>query len=231
MHRLREGSFSAHQLYGPSADWWDAYSTSQPNVEAITWAEIRTNFHAHFIPAGLIGLKKQEFYDLTQGNMSVAEYLNRFTYLSRYSPEEVNTDAKKQYLFLYGLHNEIQFQLLNTDHASFQKLVDKAIIIEGKQAEIERDGKRKQQLTGHQPNANSRPSLMQPQSPFYHSPTLSGLPCHHRAASSRCRGLTGSFNCRGRIFSHNIQATRHIAPTLRHAIQLHLKLLVPNRIL
>jgi hypothetical protein len=32
--------------------------------------------------------------------MSVVEYLNRFTYLSRYFPEEVNTDAKKQYLFL-----------------------------------------------------------------------------------------------------------------------------------
>jgi hypothetical protein len=39
--------------------------------------------------------------------MSVVEYLNRFTYLSRYSPEEVNTDAKKEYLFLHGLHNEI----------------------------------------------------------------------------------------------------------------------------
>jgi hypothetical protein len=43
--------------------------------------------------------------------MSVAEYFNRFTYLSRYYPEEVNTDAKKQYMFLHGLYNEIQLQL------------------------------------------------------------------------------------------------------------------------
>jgi hypothetical protein len=78
-------------------------------------------------PDGLIGQKKQEIYDLTQGNMSVAEYLNCFTYLSRYSHEEVNTDAKKQYLFHHGLQNEIQLQLLNTDYANFQKLVDEVI--------------------------------------------------------------------------------------------------------
>jgi hypothetical protein len=131
---------------------------------------VQDQFRAHFVPDGLIGLKKQEFHDLTQGNMSAAEYLNRFTYLSRYSPEEVNTDAKKQYLFLRGMHNEISLQLLNTDYADFQKLVDKAIIIECKQAEIERDGKRKLQHTGQQPNANTRPHLMQPQSPFYRSP-------------------------------------------------------------
>jgi hypothetical protein len=138
--------FAAHQLYGPTADWLDAYSASHMNAEAITWAQFRTSFRAHFVPDGLIGLKKQALHDLTQGNISVAEYLNRFTYLSRYSHEEVNTDAKKQYLFLHGLHNEIQLQLLNTDYANFQNLVDKAIVIEGKQAEIERDGKRKLQL-------------------------------------------------------------------------------------
>ena len=43
--------------------------------------------------------------------MTVTEYLNRFTQLSRYAPEDVSTDARKQYLFLNGLHNEIQLQL------------------------------------------------------------------------------------------------------------------------
>jgi hypothetical protein len=28
--------FAAHQLYGPAADWWDAYSTSHPDAETIT---------------------------------------------------------------------------------------------------------------------------------------------------------------------------------------------------
>jgi hypothetical protein len=77
--------FAAHQLYEPAVDWWDVHSASHPNAEAITWAEFKTSFRGHFVPVGLIGLKNQEFRNLTQGNMSVAEYLNRFTYLSRYS--------------------------------------------------------------------------------------------------------------------------------------------------
>jgi hypothetical protein len=51
--------------------------------------------------------------------MSVVEYLNRLTYLSRHTPEEVNTDGKKQYYFLNGLHNQIEVQLFNTDYTSF----------------------------------------------------------------------------------------------------------------
>jgi hypothetical protein len=94
--------FAAHQLYAPAADWWDAYSASHLNAETITWIKFKDSFHAHFVPAGLIELQKQEFCDLTQSNMSVAEYLNRLTYLSRHTPEEVNTDGKKQYHFLNG---------------------------------------------------------------------------------------------------------------------------------
>jgi hypothetical protein len=138
-------------LYGPAADWWDAYSVSHPNAKTITWSKFKDSFCAHFIPAGLIELKKQEFRDLTQSNLSVAEYLNRFTYLSRHAPEEVNTDGKKRYHFLNGLHNQIQVQLLNTDYTSFQKLVDKAIIIEAKQAEIERDGRGSYSSQGSSP--------------------------------------------------------------------------------
>jgi hypothetical protein len=106
-------------LYGPATDWWDAYSASHLNAETITWTEFKDSFCAHFVPTDLIELKKQEFRDLTQSNMSVAEYLNRFTYLSRHAPEEVNTEGKKQYRFLNGLHNQMQAQLLNTDYTSF----------------------------------------------------------------------------------------------------------------
>jgi hypothetical protein len=35
--------------------------------------------------------------------MSVNEYLDKFTQLSRYAPDEVNTDPKRQERFLDGL--------------------------------------------------------------------------------------------------------------------------------
>jgi hypothetical protein len=78
----------------------------------------------------------------------VIEYLNKFTQMSRYAPDEVNTDEKKQDAFLNGLNDEIQFQLLNTDYEDFQKMVDKAIIVENKINEIENNGKRKTSFSG-----------------------------------------------------------------------------------
>ena len=38
----------------------------------------------------------KEFLSLTQGDITVNEYVSRFTQLSRYAPVEVDTDEKKQ---------------------------------------------------------------------------------------------------------------------------------------
>ena len=56
-------------------------------------------------------LKKKEFLSLTQGGMSVIEYQDRFTQLSRYTPEEVDTDEKRQEWFLEGLIGPLNYQL------------------------------------------------------------------------------------------------------------------------
>jgi hypothetical protein len=60
-------------------------------------------------------------------------------------------------MFLNGLNDDIQFQLLNTDNADFQHLVDKAIVIENKIKEMEKDGKRKVSLHGQPSGSNVRP--------------------------------------------------------------------------
>jgi hypothetical protein len=61
------------------------------------------NFLAHHIASRIMKLKNKEFLSLTQGNMSVSEYRDRFTQLSHYTPEEVDTDEKRQERFLEGL--------------------------------------------------------------------------------------------------------------------------------
>jgi hypothetical protein len=88
-------------------------------------------------------LKRKEFADLKQGGMIVNDYLNSFIQLSRYALDDINTDEKKQDVFLNGLNDDIQFQLLNTVYANFQHMVDKAIVVENKIREMEKDGKRK----------------------------------------------------------------------------------------
>jgi hypothetical protein len=64
-------------------------------------------------------------------------------------------------VFLNGLNDDIQFQLLNTDYADFQHMVDKAIVVENKIKEMEKDGKRKVSFYGQSSGSNVRPRFMQ----------------------------------------------------------------------
>jgi hypothetical protein len=94
--------------------------------------------------------------------MTMNEYLNSFIQLSRYAPDNINTDEKKQDVFLNWLNDDIQFQLLNTDYADFQHMVDKAIVVENKIREIEKDGKRKVPFSAQSSGSNVRPRLSEP---------------------------------------------------------------------
>jgi hypothetical protein len=59
-------------------------------------------------------------------------------------------------MFLEGLNDDIQFQLLNIDYANFQHMVDKAIVIESKLKEMEKDVKRKMPFPGQSSGRNVR---------------------------------------------------------------------------
>jgi hypothetical protein len=119
-------------------------------------------------------LKRKEFADLKQGGMTVNEYLNSFIQLSRYAPDDINTDEKKQDVFLNGLNDDIQFQLLNTDYADFQHMVNKAIVVENKIREMEKDGKRNVPFSRQSSGSNVRPRFTQPNQ-FFKPPQMNRM--------------------------------------------------------
>jgi hypothetical protein len=149
--------FAAHQLFGTAANWWETYYNTHANVNSIMWNEFKARLCNHYVPHGTMKLKKKEFTDLKQGGMTVNEYLNSFIQLSRYATEDIKTDKKKQDMFLEGLNDDIQFQLLNTDYADFHHMVDKANVIENKLKEMEKDGKRKMSFHGQSSGSNVMP--------------------------------------------------------------------------
>jgi hypothetical protein len=63
-------------------------------------------------------LKKKEFEDLKQGSMSVSEYVTRFTQLSRYAPDNVETNEKQDW-FLNGLNDGLAYVLEACDFINF----------------------------------------------------------------------------------------------------------------
>jgi hypothetical protein len=99
--------FVAHQLYGIAANWWETYYNTHVSIDPITWNEFKAHFCTHNVPCGTMKLKKKEFADLKQGSMTVNKYLNAFIQLLRYAPNDINTDEKKQDMFLNGLNDDI----------------------------------------------------------------------------------------------------------------------------
>jgi hypothetical protein len=147
-------------LYGPrllrgaAQSWWESYLATHANPNTITWEEFRGSFRQYHVPAGLMTVKKEEFLALKQGSSSVSEYRDRFLQLSCYAPKDVNTDAKRQYRFLRGLVDPLQYQLMNHTFPTFQHLIDRAIMTERKRKEME---DRKRKISGPQPGSSNRP--------------------------------------------------------------------------
>ena len=128
--------FAAHQLEGPAASWWENYTTTYP-IAGVTWEQFKQAFRTAHVSAGAMSLKKREFRNLRQGNRSVAQYVDEFSMLARYAPGDVANDAAKQEKFLEGLNDELSMQLIVANFNNYQELVDKALILEGKQQQIE----------------------------------------------------------------------------------------------
>jgi hypothetical protein len=79
---------------------------------------------------------KKEFLSLKQRNMSVSEYRDKFIQLSRYVPDEVADDERKQEHFMEGLIGPLRYQLVSHTFPSFQRLLDKAIAAEHKHVQL-----------------------------------------------------------------------------------------------
>ena len=86
--------YAVGHLEGSTANWRDAYTAAHADANAITWDEFKNSFRSNHIPAGVMKLKQKEFLAVKQGNMSVSEYRDKFTQLSRYAPNEVEIDEK-----------------------------------------------------------------------------------------------------------------------------------------
>jgi hypothetical protein len=97
------------------------------------------------VPLGVMKLKKKEFEDLRQGSMTMSEYVTRFTQLSCYAPDNMDTDEKKQDWFLNRLNDGLAYALKARDFISFQDMVDKALVLKNRRRIMER--KRMMQCT------------------------------------------------------------------------------------
>jgi hypothetical protein len=104
-----------------------------------------------------MNLKKDEFRTLKQGDRTLKEYMDDFCSLSRYAPEDIDTDAKRKDKFLHGLKGELKIPLSVAYAPSYQALLDQAITLDNN---IRKEENRKRKLNNvktHTGHSHKRP--------------------------------------------------------------------------
>ena len=89
--RIRLATF---RLEGESQIWWDWVRVSR-DPEMMTWGEFGELFMGKFFPASAKHAKAREFLELKQGDMTVLEYVAKFTELARFGEDYVAIDMSK----------------------------------------------------------------------------------------------------------------------------------------
>jgi hypothetical protein len=85
----------------------------------------------------------------------VSEYIDEFTNLSRYAPDDSDNDAKRKEKFLEGLNDELSIPLSVAYTPTFQALLDQAILLENKMKQSE-NRKRKHHANKYHEPAHKR---------------------------------------------------------------------------
>src|SRR4051812_33215692 len=98
----------------------------QPGGHVVTWLEFRDAFRGYHILDELMERNKEEFCNLTQGEMSIHEYVTEFNRLARYSQDEITTVARKQARFRKRLSPILPHDLNLLEFSTFEDLVNRS---------------------------------------------------------------------------------------------------------
>jgi hypothetical protein len=94
----------------------------------VSWAEFHDAFRTHYIPAGVMRKKHQEFMNLKQGGRSVHDYSKQFNHLMQYASDQVDTYEKKKNRFMIGLSTKLQERIALNTGGTFPKFVSNIMI-------------------------------------------------------------------------------------------------------
>ena len=112
MFRPQEGIICSALSHRSSRIVVGEFSAHASHENDISWDDFKEGFRGAHIPKSIMKIKKREFDDLKQRNMTVSDYNSQFTLLSRYANEEHMTEIKKMEKFLDGLAPALKCQLV-----------------------------------------------------------------------------------------------------------------------
>ena len=129
---------------------------------------------------------------MRQGNRTLKEYMDDFYALSRYAPEDIDTDGKRKEKFLKGLCDELKIPLAVIYAPNYQALLDQAITLEDS---IKKAENRKRKQSGSKYN-----SEVVQKKPHYHE---SNGGSNHKHHGHNHNGSNGGYKGNGHAAPNN----------------------------
>ena len=136
-------------LRGAAEYWWD-FIKRIPNEALMQLVEFKEHFYNKYFSETAQSSKRREFIYLQQGRMYVLEYIRKFDELSRYAPHMDATEDLKKDHFIQGLCKDLakDLKVAGVRDASFNELIDGALVIEQADEEKKEKKKKKQRKCG-----------------------------------------------------------------------------------
>ncbi|XP_058113305.1 uncharacterized protein LOC131256415 [Magnolia sinica] len=145
-------------LFEKEADlWWESVLRPIPKNHIWTWEAFEARFNEKYIPQLYQHKRENEFLCLQQGGMSVAQYENHFTELSRYASEMIANEAIKMRRFTTGLRSGIRSKMCCASIRTYAELVEMSIRAEQDEERVARNSSQ----LGPRKGWRDRPPLLQ----------------------------------------------------------------------
>ncbi|KAI3443800.1 hypothetical protein Pfo_000465 [Paulownia fortunei] len=125
--------------------WWEGAKLAV-NMEELTWERFKTIFYDKYFTRDARSLRVKEFLELKQGAMSVCDYVRKFEQGCKYVPYIARDNNEKMDHFLRGLNPEIRRDVRMSSVTEFRELVDKSLMADLDEKEIEKFQQQKKQV-------------------------------------------------------------------------------------
>ncbi|KAK1612393.1 hypothetical protein QYE76_036066 [Lolium multiflorum] len=135
--------YTTYLLSGPAASWWENLVAVHPPDKVFTWEEFKKKFRDAHVPDNVVELKKREFDELRQNTAPIMQYVRDFNRLSRYAPEDVDTEEKRKKRFMKGMNPYMMMQLRLARTTEFQELIDSTITFEDDYRQVQEDRRKR----------------------------------------------------------------------------------------
>lgn len=125
--------FAAFMLKGATDYWWEGEEARMiVKGNPIDWKSFQEVFLDRYFPKFLRVRKEQEFIDIQQGDMSVAEYVAEFEELAMFASKSfyASNEEWKIKIFEKGLRSDIRISLVPREFTNYTSLVQKSFIAE-----------------------------------------------------------------------------------------------------